>query len=170
MTNTKDVQITFSMSAPRPGFSRERFTPNNWNDPTLNFIRTGLEDNDITMWEGKEVDNIDVGNVNNDKAILYCSRIVTSLGKGLLYGGSCTDQKYALIYIDAKKTWFYVSWYKRRGKTEAVYYANEDNGVFTLGKPVTYTDAIYLGQFLNGIQKRTDVEATVTRIHTHEED
>lgn len=54
MTNASDNNISFTMSAPRPGFSRERFKFDNWNDPTLNFIRTRLEDNDITMWEGKE--------------------------------------------------------------------------------------------------------------------
>ena len=168
-------EVSFKMDEPLSGFVDGKFTPDNWNDIALNEIRYNLDLNDRggVMWNGTRIENVDVGNfpVDDPKpGIFFASKVATALGEGITLCGTCIDQRYALIFPEDKGKWFYVSWYKSRGQTEALYYAQEKDGVFGLRDPVSYKDAVFLGHFLDSIQKHAPIRGVkLTRIHTHEE-
>ena len=87
----------FNGDKPRCGFSEGPFNPDNWNCATLNALRDLVDESQHPMPDGVDY--------------RYCS-----------------DQKYATVHIDDVELngdWLglalWVSWYKNRGTTEAVW-------------------------------------------------
>ena len=152
------------MDNPLPGFREGVFTPENWNDPTIGFIRKALGNEDIPngiMRKGRKFEvKVDIGVPDSlaeeSPAYFYGSQVITALGRGVII--ACPwheDQTMVLILPEQKKRVFYISWYKNRGETEKLCYLNMVNeGEFQEAEPMTYEDAIWIGHFVNSIQNR----------------
>jgi hypothetical protein len=159
---------------PKAGFVHGMFAIDNWHDPVLDMIRNNLDIDDANglFWVGKEISGVDMGKVSvpYQKASFMVSEVETALGSGLVLCGHLVDQRYSLVKIKKIDKWFYISWYKNRGATEALLYLHEkQTGVFSVGNPVSYEDAIFLAHFMDSIQVKSPAkDIQLNKVYGHE--